>query len=187
MFGAYIAVSDTSATSAESFFAIRRNVRRDRFAADFFLTFDQEFDVDWKAAMDVSKRFESFDVGIHLPLVVRRATGVKVARFHPRFERWRLPQLQGIYGLHVVVPVEKYGRLAGRFKPFGVDQRVPFGRDDFDRFQPHPPEARSDKLRRPPHVVAVVRQGADARDPQTTRKARRESVGRCFRHEVAAC
>ena len=58
---------------------MRRQVRRDRFAADLFLALDQELHIDRKLAMDGPQRLDGLNVGIELSLIVGRPASVDAA------------------------------------------------------------------------------------------------------------
>ena len=69
-------------------------------------------------------RFDRLEVHEHLALVVGGAARVDLAIAHGRLEGRRLPEIDGIHGLHVVVPVEQNGRRARRMQPVAVDDRI---------------------------------------------------------------
>ena len=98
------------------------------------------------------------------PLSSADAARVDLAVAHRRLERRRLPEIERIDRLHVVVPVEEDGRRARRAEPVAVDDRVARRVD-----QPHVLQADAPHLLRAPvgaapDVGGVLRQRADARD-----------------------
>ncbi len=103
---------------------IFRDELADRRAADFFFAFDQEFEIDGQPAVDGAQSFGGLDVHVHLALVVGGAARVDVAVADGRLEGRRMPQLQRIGRLDVVVAVAQHGGLAGGVEPVGIDQRV---------------------------------------------------------------
>ena len=79
-------------------------------AADFFFAFEDQLDVHRQAAVLLQVRFDGLEVHEHLALVVGRAARVDLAVADRRLERRRLPQVERIDRLHVVVAVEENGR-----------------------------------------------------------------------------
>src|SRR6266852_9363186 len=71
-------------------------------------------------------------MNVHLALVVGGAAAEEIAVAHGGLKGRRGPEIERLSGLHVVVPVEKNGGLAGRFEGFGVDQRMHVGGNDFN-------------------------------------------------------
>src|SRR5262245_17171544 len=99
-------------------------------AADFFLPFDEEPDVQRQAAALLHVRFNRLDVHEDLALVVRRAARVNLSIADIGFKRRRGPQIQGIDRLHVVMSVKQNRRLARRIQPVAVHDRVAWRIDE---------------------------------------------------------
>jgi hypothetical protein len=93
-------------------------------------------------------------VGHHLTLVVGGAAGIEVAVAHRRLERAGDPLIERVGRLHIVVTVDKDGRLAGRTEPLGEHNRVARGWDDLSG-QPGAAELIGDVLRGPLGVRGV--------------------------------
>jgi hypothetical protein len=70
-------------------------------------------------------RLDRLEVHEHLPLVVGRPARVDLAVADGRLEGRRLPQLERIDRLHVVVAVEEDGRRTLGAEPLGVDDGMP--------------------------------------------------------------
>jgi hypothetical protein len=104
-------------------------------AANFFLAFDEDLDVNGEFTVDVVKGFEGLQVDVNLAFVVGGAAAKDVAVADGRFESGRSPKVQRFGGLDVVVSVEKNGGFARSFEGFGVDERVEIGGDNFDGFE----------------------------------------------------
>ena len=100
------------------------DVGLDVFAACLFLAFEQELHVDGELAGGLEQRLHGFDLDVDLPLIVAGAAGVDVVAADFGFKGGRLPLIERVGRLHVIVAVEKDGRLAGRAEPFGIDQGV---------------------------------------------------------------
>ena len=92
--------------------------------ADFLFALDHELHVHGQAAVLLHVRFDRLEVHEHLPLVVGRAARVDLAVANRRLEGRRLPQIQRIDRLHVVVPVEQDGGRLGRAEPVAIDDRI---------------------------------------------------------------
>src|SRR5581483_1795232 len=97
---------------------------------------------------------------------VRRPARIQISVAHLRLKRRRLPQLQRIRRLHIVVPVTQHRRLARRMHPVGINQRMFRRRNDLDILQPRRLQAVRDKLRRALHVRLVFRKSADRRNTE---------------------
>ena len=82
--------------------------------ADFLLALEDDADVDRQAAVLLQVRFDGLEVHEDLALVVGGAARVDLAVADRRLERRRLPQLDRIDRLHVVVAVEEDRRRALR-------------------------------------------------------------------------
>ncbi len=133
-------------------------------AADFFLSLDEEPDVERQAAGLLHVGLDRLDVHEHLALVVGRAARVNLAVAHGCLKRRRRPEIQRIDRLHVVMAVEENRRLARRIEPVAVDDGIARGVDQADVLHPGRGQRVGGPLRRAPHVALVLRQRADARD-----------------------
>ena len=107
--------------------------------------------------MDVAQRFQRLDVNVNLAFIVGGAAPVNVPVSNVGLEGRGGPQIERLGGLHVIVPVKKHGRFAGRVQRFSVDQGMQLGGNDLDIF----------KARRcaafPPPIVRPARYPACAR------------------------
>jgi len=100
----------------------------DAFAADLFLAFEDDADVDGEFAVVCGEEaLEGFDVHPHLALVVNGSAGVEVFVALGGLEGWGEPLVEGFGGLDVVVAVAEDGRGAGSVEVVGVDERVAVG------------------------------------------------------------
>ena len=144
------------------------------------------------SAASRKQRFQGLHMHPHLSLVVHRAARVEVAIALRRLEGRRLPLVQRLRRLHVVVPIQQHRRRGppvhrGRgMKIVCIHQRMSLAfRNHLRRpgagrkhrlrrrclDQPHvlhpgPPQLRRHKLRRAPHVRRPLRIGRDRRNPQ---------------------
>ena len=64
--------------------------------------------------------------------IVRGAAGEHPTFLDDRMKRRRLPQLDRVHGLNVVVGIHQDRGLAGRMQPIGVDHRVAARLADLD-------------------------------------------------------
>lgn len=148
-------------------------------AADFFFALDDELHVHRQRADRLQPRLDRLDVRVHLPLVVGGAAGVDAAITDGRLEGGRLPAIERIGRLHVVVTVDQGRRRSRGTRPFAVHDRMPGGLDQFRRqsrcFETflHKPGCLAD-------IVAVPRVGTDAGDPQQILQFVDEAVGVLF-------
>ena len=107
--------------------------------ADFLFAFEDDLDVHRQAAVLLQVRLDRLEVHEDLALVVGRAARVDLAVAHRRLERRRLPQVERIDRLHVVVAVEEDRRRAGGAEPVAVDDREARRLDQPNVLQPDAP------------------------------------------------
>jgi hypothetical protein len=72
----------------------------------------------------LQQAFDCLDLQIDLALIVGRAAGENVIAAHFGLKRRRLPFVQRVRRLYVVMAVKQDGGLTGSAQPFGVNQRV---------------------------------------------------------------
>ena len=133
-------------------------------ASDLFFSFEKHLDVQRKAAGLLHVGLDRLEVHEDLSLVVGGAARVDLVLAHGRFERRRIPEIDRVHGLDVVVAVEQDRRRPGRVQPIAIDDRIA-GRVE----QPHMLEADAlhvigAPLGCAPHVCLMLRKRADARD-----------------------
>ncbi len=143
---------------------VRRDEGAEMRAAALFLALDHQLEVDRQLAGGLEERFRRLDRDQHRPLVIRHAARIEAVVAHLRLERRRLPLLQRIGRLHVVVSVDQDGRRALGMQPVGGDDRVAFGRVDRHMLEAGAAHA----LRHPfggfGDMLGIGRIGADAGD-----------------------
>ena len=142
------------------------------FAADFFLAFDQDFDIDGQLAGGLLQGVEGADVDMDLAFVVGGAAAEEIAAANGGLEGRRGPQIERLGGLNVVMAVEKDGGLAGRVQRFRVDQRMQLGRNDFDVGESGAAEPFGNPLGGALDVRLVLALRADAGNAQESRRDR---------------
>ncbi len=76
-------------------------------AADFFLALDQPFNLEGQLALVFLPGFDGVNARDELALVVAGPARIKIAVANRRLERRRLPQIQRLGRLHVVVVVDQ--------------------------------------------------------------------------------
>ena len=91
---------------------------------DFFLALEDDADVHRQAAVLLQMRLDGLEVHEDLALVVGGAARVDLAVADRRLEGRRLPQVDRIDGLDVVVAVEEDRRRPLRCHPVAIDDRV---------------------------------------------------------------
>ena len=156
----------------------------DGFAAHFFLTFKNDFDVDRQlAVVRVKERLEGFHFHPELAFIVDRAAGVDVVvalgRQRPTLhrslcfvalygvrifinERRRFPLIQRVGRLDVIVRIHQDGGLAGGVEPIGIKKRMSLGGDHFDIVHADAPQFVGDKIGGLLHIRFVLVKRADA-------------------------
>ena len=142
------------------------DVRFDVLAAHLFFAFNQKPDVHRQAAIALHQRFHGFNEDPNLPLVIGGAASINVVSADLGLERRRLPFVDRIGRLDIVMPVQKERGLAGRAQPFGVDQRVALPLNQFGAGNPGIPKTVAHELGGAPHISKMFRIGANTRNPQ---------------------
>ena len=126
-------------TSADSSVLCDADEVVEMLAADFLLALDDELHVHRQASVLLQVRFDRLEVHEHLALVVGGAARVDLAVADRRLERRRLPEIQRIDRLHVVVAVEQNRRRTRRAEPVAVHHRIAGRLDQPDVLQADAP------------------------------------------------
>ncbi len=142
------------------------DVAFDVVAAHFFLALDEEPHVARQLAVRLQQALDRLDEDVRLPLVIRGAAGIDVVVADLGYERRRLPFLQRVGRLHVVVPVEQQRGFPVSAEPFAVDQRVALAFDQLGFLEPGVRKLATRKLGRAPDVVLVLGERAYAWNAQ---------------------
>src|ERR1043166_3219748 len=87
-------------------------------AAHFFLAFGEDDDVDGKLARGLEVRLDRLQMEEQLAFVVDGAAGEDLVVADRGLEGRRLPELERLGGLHVVVPIDEERGLAWSAAPF---------------------------------------------------------------------
>src|SRR5712692_8201325 len=124
--------------------------------------------------------FEGFQVNVDLALVVGGAAAKEIAIPHGGFERRRGPKIEGLGRLHVVVAVEKDGRLTRGFQGFRVDERVEIRWDDLHVLESGGAKMIGDPASAALDVRFVFTLGADAGDAEKCAQLREMLVALTF-------
>ena len=133
-------------------------------AADLFLALENDPDVHRQPAVLLQVRLDGLEVHEDLALVVGRAARVDLAVADGRLERRRLPQVERIDRLHVVVAVEQDRRRALRAEPVAVHDRIARRLDEPDVLHADAAHLVRAPLGATLDVGRVLGQRADARD-----------------------
>ena len=134
---------------------------------------------------------QRLDVGEHLPLVVGRASSVKIPRPDRRLERRRAPFIERFGRLDVIVPVDQDGAFPRRVQPVGSDDRVVSGVVQLDVLQSDRAQLAGQPDRATPDIAGMPRLRADAGKADEFGKlsdearARTPRIGQCLRDPVA--
>ena len=98
-------------------------------AADFFLPFDDELEVD-RLVPCLHHGLEGLDVHEHLSFVVARSTGkngalrVQLGLANDRLECRRSPQVERVRGLNIVVAVNEHGGQGRVYDALSIHHRI---------------------------------------------------------------
>ena len=149
-------------------------------AADFLFPFDHDLDVDGQLALNIAERLQSFQVNVHLALVVGGAAPKEIAVAHGGLERGRGPQFERLGRLNVVVSVKKDGGFAGRFERLAIDQRVHSRGHNLDGLHSCAAELVGYPLGGALDVRLVLALGADAGDAQEFAELRKMRIALLF-------
>jgi hypothetical protein len=139
------------------------------------LALDQEPDVDGRLA-PLGDGLERLDDREELPLVVGRAARVEVAVTDRRLVRRRVPQLQRLGRLHVVVPVDHHGGLPRHVRALGVHHRVRLTPEHPDVAAAERLEVIRDPVGGPPALGGVVRRRGYAGDAEQLGQLRHHAI-----------
>jgi hypothetical protein len=139
-------------------------------AADFFLAFDENLDVDRKFSVNLVEGFECLEVDVDLAFVVSRAATVDVAVANSGLKSGRSPKVQRLGGLNVVVAIKKDRGFAGGFEGFGIDERVKIGGNNFDGFEARGAKAVGNPVTGTVNIGFMFALGADRRDTEKLKK-----------------
>ena len=142
--------------------------------AGFFFSFQQEFHVYRKPAGGLQQPLHGFDLNVNLPLVVARAAREDVVAAHLRFKRRRLPLVQRVRRLHIVMPIKQDRGLTRGAKPLRIDQRIAGSFDQAGGVHPRTAQFLNSEFRRAPDVGLVFGKRADARYAKEGLKAFQE-------------
>ena len=146
--------------------AVRAQVFRKRWTADLFLAFDDEAKVERRPARG-EEMLDRFDGHHVVAFVVRGAAGPEITVVHDGLERRRMPEVDGVCGLDVVVAVDRQVRLARQALPVGDDHRQAALHDIDDlHFHIQGRKAVAEPPRVAQAVLAALGQGADRGDAQ---------------------
>ena len=146
--------------------AVRDEPALERRGTRLLVALEDELDVDRERPAGGEERLRGAEVHVDLTLVIRRAAGEHPAVDHGRLEGRRLPQIERIDRLDVVVAVDQGGRRVGRAQPVAVHDGMTRRVRHLDVVDADPAQVVRDPLRGAPAVGGVLRKGGDARDPE---------------------
>ncbi len=96
-------------------------------ASHLFLGVEEELHVDRQLSIDLEDRFDSFEVGEELAFIIGGSPAIHPSVPDDRLEGGRVPGIQGLGRLNVVMPVDQQRSFRLGIQDFPVDQRrVPF-------------------------------------------------------------
>ena len=163
--GEHVGVADHGGVGLETR-GLRGNVGFDVLAAHLLFALDEELHVYGQAARGLQEALDSLDRDVDLPLVVGRSAGEDIFTANIGLEGRRLPLLERIGRLHVIVAVEQQRGLSRGSQPLRIDQRVAFTLDQFGVLQARAAQFTQGELGRPANVRLVLGKSADTRDSQ---------------------
>ena len=134
-------------------------------AADFFLAFDQEFDLDRQRVACGKPLADTLNVCEHLAFVIGCAAGIQIAVANGRLESAADPIFQGLGRLHVVVPVYKHDRCSADLRCLCIDHGMPLGFDQAN-LQSGLLQLVLDPVTCPANLAGFLAVAADAGDSQ---------------------
>ena len=134
--------------------------------ARFLFAFEYELQVHGQGFLSRQERFRGADMHREVALAVGRTASQHAAFLHDRLERRRLPEIQRIHRLDVVVAVDEHCRLPGGVQPIGVDDRVPARLGDFDMLHADAAKVGGEVLGSRSAVGGMRRDARNARDSQ---------------------
>ena len=141
--------------------------------AELLLALDEKVEVDTGPAAGLDRFQETED----LALVVGGATGEQAAAAHGRLERRRLPLVERVRRLHVVVPVDEQGRRAGHFRPHTPHDGMRFARDELHLAAAEAPQLAGHPFRGRPAIGVVRGKRRDRGDAEESGELVEQTVG----------
>ncbi len=134
-------------------------------AADFFLAFDDEVQINREIAVFLNRLLNAEDVREDLTFVVGGTTRKDVAIFQHRLERRRIPKLQRIGRLNIIVSVNHHRLAAGLMFVFRPDHRMARRRHQL-RFQADRGQFFHQPMRAFSDLFSVGLVGRNTREPE---------------------
>ena len=135
-------------------------------ASDLLLAFVAQLHIDRKPAFGLQEAFQRHNGGKHVSLAVRSPAGRHLVAGQPGFEGRMIPQIQGVDGLNIEVPVDQHRGLAGGVQPVAVHDRMAPCLHDLRVLQPGLHDAVGHPLGSASHIRGMFRQGRDAWEPE---------------------
>jgi hypothetical protein len=146
-------------------FAVLPDMLDQHLASALLLALDEDDDVDRQIAGPLEPALERQDLGERRPLVVRPAAGPDHAVDDGGLEGWRLPEVERIDRLDVVVAVEEHGRAAAGAASLRPHQRVTVSLHE-PGLEAGATQPLGHELRRATDVARVLGPRRHAGDPQ---------------------
>ena len=134
----------------------------DHPSAALLLSLEDEADVEGRLAVRVHHGLVGLQETEDLSLVVRRAAGVELAVADGGRERRRVPFLDRIGRLDVVVAVDQERRAAGDDGPLGPDHRMPVALDQVHHRAAQPGQLGAEPVGGAAGVLGMCGEGAHA-------------------------
>ena len=133
-------------------------------AADLFFAFNKEHHVRRAGAGGLKPAFQCFHVDVELTLVVGSAAGEESAVADFGLERRSSPELDGVFGLHVIVSVNEDGGCVGGTAPGAVNHRVSLRFPHFNLGAAGVAELAGEPIGRLAHAIGAFAIGGNAGD-----------------------
>ena len=132
------------------------NYRSKTRTANLLFALEEELQVDGRLPLGAHKRLNPTECSEEIPLIIGCPTGINPSIAYRRFKRWRLPEVEWIGRLDVIMAIEQCSRLGRIDQPLAIDNRITFCRQELDVGYPNVPQALRNPLRRAPHVVLML-------------------------------
>src|SRR5712691_10325208 len=154
--GGHACIADKDRVTLQAI-SIGTDVVLNRLAASLFLAFNEHTYVEWQCAIDRHEGFQCLEYQHGLALVVAGPTAVDVVATDRWLKRGRIPQINRINRLHVVVSINKYRRLAACLEPIAIHERMTLCRDHLNVLKTDVFQLVSSVLRSTANITCMLR------------------------------
>ena len=132
---------------------------------DLLLALNNVLQIDGRPSLSPDERLGALDVSEQLAFVIGRPPCHYVVSLDGGLERRMTPEVEGVYGLHVVVAIDQDRRLLGADAELRVHYRMPRRLHDLC-LKAQADESVCQELSCAPDILPVLRDCTDAGNPQ---------------------